>query len=91
MYNPKSPKAVEFIDDAEILDTLKYAEENCENRPLIEEILRKAAECKGINHHEAAVLIDCKLPDLNEKMFKLARQHKQRLYGNRIVMFAPLY
>ena len=91
MYNPKSPKAVEFIDDAEILDTLKYAEENCENRPLIEEILRKAAECKGISHREAAVLLDCKLPDLNEKMFKLARQLKQRLYGNRIVMFAPLY
>ena len=91
MYNPKSPKAVEFIDDAEILDTLKYAEENCENRPLIEEILRKAAECKGITHREAAVLLDCKLPDLNEKMFKLARQLKQRLYGNRIVMFAPLY
>ncbi|MBO7213590.1 MAG: [FeFe] hydrogenase H-cluster radical SAM maturase HydG, partial [Rikenellaceae bacterium] len=81
MYNPKSPNAVEFIDDAEILDTLKYAEENCENRALIEDILRKAAEGKGISHREAAVLLDCKLPDLNEKMFKLARQLKQRLYG----------
>ena len=91
MYNPKSSKAEEFIDDAEILETLAYAEANKRNRPLVEDIIRKASLCKGLTHREAAVLLDCDLPDLVEKTFKLAEEIKRRFYGNRIVMFAPLY
>lgn len=91
MYNVKSDKAEEFIDDAEVLATLAYAQENRHNRPLIENIIAKAAECKGLSHREAAVLIDCEEPDLTEKIFHLAEEIKQRFYGNRIVMFAPLY
>ena len=91
MYNPKSSKATEFIDDQEILDTLAYAKENKSNRALINSILEKAATCKGLTHREAAVLLECDLEDETERMFELAKQIKQKFYGNRIVMFAPLY
>ncbi|MCQ2119200.1 MAG: [FeFe] hydrogenase H-cluster radical SAM maturase HydG [Bacteroidales bacterium] len=91
MYDVRSPKAEEFIDDAEILETLAYAEENKNNRPLIESILDKAAQCKGLSHREAAVLLDCEIPDLVERTFHLAEEIKKKFYGNRIVMFAPLY
>ncbi|HIV86192.1 MAG TPA: [FeFe] hydrogenase H-cluster radical SAM maturase HydG [Candidatus Monoglobus merdigallinarum] len=90
-YDVKSAKAEEFINDREIKDTLKYAEENKTNRTLIESIIKKARERKGISHREAAVLLDCELDDLNEEMFRLARDIKQKIYGNRIVLFAPLY
>ena len=91
MYNVKSKKAAEFIDDNEILETLKYAEENKSNRELIESLIERAKDCKGLTHREAAVLLECDQQDLNEKMFDLAREIKQNFYGNRIVMFAPLY
>ena len=91
MYNVLSNKAEEFIDDGEIMETLAYAEANKCNRPLIESLLEKASLCKGLTHREAAVLLDCEIPDLIEKTFKLAEEIKQRFYGNRIVMFAPLY
>lgn len=91
MYNVLSNKAEEFIDDGEIMETLAYAEANKSNRPLIESLLEKASLCKGLTHREAAVLLDCEIPDLVEKTFKLAEEIKQRFYGNRIVMFAPLY
>ena len=91
MYNPKSSKATEFIDDQEILDTLAYAQANKSNRALIDSILEKAATCKGLTHREAAVLLECDLEDENKRMFELAKQIKQRFYGNRIVMFVPLY
>ena len=91
MYDPKSAHAEEFIDDAEIRETLDYAARNRDNRALIEEIINKAATCKGLTHHEAAVLLECDQPDLVERYMQLARELKQRLYGNRIVLFAPLY
>ena len=91
MYDIKSPRAEEFIDDGEIRQTLAYAEQNKGNRALIEGILDKAAQCKGLSHREAAVLLDCEIPDLVERTFRLAEEIKQRFYGNRIVMFAPLY
>lgn len=91
MYNAKSLKAEEFINDEEILDCLEYARKNKNNRDLIEGILEKAAEMKGISHREAAVLLECDLPDVIEKVFHLAKEIKNRFYGNRIVMFAPLY
>ncbi len=91
MYDPKSSIATEFIDDAEILETLEYARQNRHNRELIASILEKAETCKGLSHREAAVLLECDLPEETGKMFALAREIKQKFYGNRIVMFAPLY
>lgn len=91
MYNMKSLKAEEFINDEEILDTLSYARENSKNKELIDEILNKAEEMKGVSHREAAVLLECELPEENERIFQLAKKIKDRFYGNRIVMFAPLY
>ena len=90
-YDPKSARAEEFIHHGEILDTLAYAAENKSNRALIEQLLARAADCKGLTHREAAVLLECDQPDLNEKMFHLARKIKEELYGQRIVLFAPLY
>lgn len=91
MYDCKSKIATEFIDDQEIIDTLSYAEENKNNRELINEILERAKDCKGLSHREAAVLLECNLEEENERMTLLAQEIKQKFYGNRIVMFAPLY
>jgi 2-iminoacetate synthase len=91
MYNCKSKIATEFIDDQEILDTIAYAQANKSNRTLISGIIERAKDCKGLTHREAAVLLECDLEEENEKMKALAKEIKQKLYGNRIVMFAPLY
>ncbi|HWR28626.1 MAG TPA: [FeFe] hydrogenase H-cluster radical SAM maturase HydG, partial [Negativicutes bacterium] len=91
MYHCKSKQATEFIDDQEILDTLAFAQKNKSNRQLINSILERAKDCKGLTHREAAVLLECDLEDENEKMMALAKEIKQKFYGNRIVMFAPLY
>ncbi|MBM6866550.1 [FeFe] hydrogenase H-cluster radical SAM maturase HydG [Bacteroides caecigallinarum] len=91
MYRADSKKAEEFISHDEILDTLKYAEENAGNRELISSIIEKARACKGISHREAALLLECNDPELLEEIFSLAKEIKQKFYGNRIVMFAPLY
>jgi len=91
MYNVNSPKAEEFICHEEILDTLSYAESNKTNAELIGRILEKARKRQGLTHREAAVLLDCELEDKNREIFALAEQMKKDIYGNRIVMFAPLY
>lgn len=91
MYNIKSRQAEEFINHQEILDTLEYAQANRNNRPLIESLIDKAALCQGLSHREAALLLECDEPGLVERIFHLAREIKQKFYGNRIVMFAPLY
>ena len=91
MYDVKSKVAEEFISHEEILESIDYARANRNNRKLIEEILEKARKGKGLTHREAGVLVECELEDLNEELFALARQLKERIYGNRIVMFAPLY
>ena len=91
MYNVKSLKAEEFISDEEILDTLAYADANKDNVELIDEILNKARERKGLNHREASVLLACDRQDKIQEMYDLAKQIKEDYYGNRIVMFAPLY
>jgi len=90
-YNPKSLKAEEFINHQEILDSLEYARENRENREVIAAILEKAKLAKGISHKEAAVLMECDIPEVNEQIRSLAVEIKERFYGRRIVMFAPLY
>ncbi len=91
MYNPKSLKAEEFIDHQEILDTLAYADENKNNVELIDEILNKARERKGLSHREASVLLACDIPEKVQELYALAEQIKKDFYGNRIVIFAPLY
>ena len=91
MYNPKSHKAEEFISHEEVLETLEYAEKNKNNKELIEKILEKARLKKGLSHREAAVLLDCEIEEKNKEIFELAMEIKQDYYGNRIVLFAPLY
>ncbi len=90
-YDPVSSKAEEFINHDEILRSLGYAEKNRENRHEIERILEKAAAFKGISHDEAVLLLDCGFDDLNERIFSLAKEIKEKFYGGRIVLFAPLY
>ena len=99
IYNPKSLKAEEFINHEEILETIEYAEKNKRNVELIDSILNKArpqktehgVHCEGLTHREASVLLACDIPEKVEEMYKLANEIKQAFYGNRIVMFAPLY
>lgn len=91
MYNPKSLKAEEFINHEEVLNTLDYAEKNKNNVELIDSIIKKAKLRKGLTHKEAAVLLDCGIEEKNQEIYALAEQIKKDFYGNRIVMFAPLY
>ena len=99
IYNPKSMHADEFINDEEIQETLRYAEENKNNVELIDSLLEKARPrhtatgtvCAGLTHREASVLLACEIPEKVEQMYKLAEEIKLAFYGNRIVMFAPLY
>ncbi len=91
MYNPKSLKAEEFIDHQEVLDTLEYAEQNKNNIELIDAIIEKAKLRKGLDHREASVLLACEIPEKIQELYDLAQQIKKDFYGNRIVMFAPLY
>ncbi len=99
IYNPKSLKAEEFINDQEIRDTLEYAEQNKSNVELIDQILEKARPkktetgytCSGLTHREASVLLACDIPEKIEEIYKIAEEIKLAFYGNRIVIFAPLY
>lgn len=91
MYNPKSLIAEEFINHEEILDTLRYADENKNNMELVDSIIDKAELRKGLTHREASVLLACDDAERIERIYNLAEQIKKDFYGNRIVMFAPLY
>ncbi len=99
VYNPKSLKAEEFINHEEILETIAYAEANKNNVELIDAILEKARPqktekgcvCQGLTHREASVLLACEIPEKIEEMYRIANEIKLAFYGNRIVMFAPLY
>ncbi len=91
MYNPKSMKAEEFISHEEVLESLDYAEKNKDNLELVDEILEKARKRQGLSHREASVLLACENPEKIKEMYALAEQIKKDFYGNRIVMFAPLY
>lgn len=99
VYDPKSLKAEEFINDTEIQETLAYAEANKNNVALIDEILDKArprktatgCECAGLTHREASVLLACEIPEKIRRMYEIAEEIKLAFYGNRIVLFAPLY
>ena len=99
VYDPKSLKAEEFINDEEIRETLAYAEANKNNAALIDQLLEKARPkkkdkgytCAGLTHREASVLLACEIPEKIEEMYKIAEEIKLAFYGNRIVLFAPLY
>ena len=91
MYDVASKHADDFINHEEILETLAFADENSQNLELIDKLIDKAALRKGLSHREASVLLACQDPERNERIFKLAEQIKKDFYGNRIVMFAPLY
>lgn len=91
MYNVMSLKAEEFISDEEIRETLEYADAHKEDLEVIDRILAKARERKGLTHREASVLLACDIPEKVEEFFTLAEQLKKDYYGNRIVLFAPLY
>ncbi|MDN5353017.1 MAG: 2-iminoacetate synthase [Clostridiales bacterium] len=91
MYDVKSPKAEEFINNEEVLATLAYADENKDNIELIDAILEKAKLKKGLTHREASVLLACDNEEKNQQIYQMAQQIKKDFYGNRIVMFAPLY
>ena len=91
MYDIKSQIAEEFISDEEIRDTMEYAKNNSANKELIKSILQKARECKGLTHREAAILLECDDKEMINEIYEIAREIKHRFYGNRIVMFAPLY
>ena len=99
VYDPQSLKAEEFINDAEIQETLAYAEANKDNVELIDAILEKArprktakgCECAGLTHREASVLLACEIPEKIQRMYEIAEEIKLAFYGNRIVLFAPLY
>lgn len=91
MYNPKSKITSEFICHEEIEETLAFAEAHKHNREMIRAALEKAENFKGLSHREAAVLLACEEPDLNEEIFATAKKVKEHIYGNRIVLFAPLY
>lgn len=98
-YDVKSMKAEEFINHEEILQTIRYAEENKRNIPLIDSILEKARpkqegrgfRCQGLNHREASVLLACDIPEKIDEIYRLAQEIKLAFYGKRIVIFAPLY
>lgn len=91
MYDPKSSKAEEFISHEEVLETLEYAEKSKNDAGLVDSIIEKAKKLKGLSHREASVLLACELPEKNEQIFELANRIKNDFYGNRIVLFAPLY
>ena len=99
IYNPASLRAEEFINDEEIRETLAYAEEHKHDLPLINEILEKArpvkqgngCHCQGLTHREASVLLACDLPEVTARIYEIAEEIKLAFYGNRIVIFAPLY
>lgn len=91
MYNPKSLKAEEFISHEEIINTVKFANDNKNNIELIKEIITKAKLQKGLNHREASILLACDNEELNNEILSIAKKIKEDYYGNRIVLFAPLY
>jgi 2-iminoacetate synthase len=91
MYNPKSLRADEFICHDEVTVSLAYAQKNKENVALIDSIIEKAKLRQGLTHREASVLMACEIPEKINECYDLAEQIKKDFYGNRIVMFAPLY
>ena len=90
-YDMRSMHAEEFINDGEIRDTIRYAQEHKNDTALIDEILNRARERRGLSHRDASVLLACENEEKLREIYDLAEQIKKDFYGNRIVLFAPLY
>lgn len=91
MYDVKSPNADDFINHQEIIDTLAYADMQAKDTAFVSSLLDKARKGKGLSHREASVLLACEDTELVSEMFEISRKIKEDYYGNRIVLFAPLY
>ena len=90
-YNSKSKKAEEFICHEEIEETLRYAAEHKNDVEDMRKILERARDCKGLSYREAALLLECEDESIHQEIFRLAQEIKEKFYGNRVVLFAPLY
>lgn len=89
MYVHVKGKLESFIPEEKIHQML---EENANpQKSQVEEILQHALELKGLSPEEVAVLVNVKDPELREEIYRTARDVKMRIYGNRLVLFAPLY
>lgn len=91
MYDVESPNADDFINHQEIIDTLAYADMQAKDTAFVSSLLDKARKGKGLSHREASVLLACEDTELVSEMFEISRKIKEDYYGNRIVLFAPLY
>lgn len=91
MYDVKSMEANEFIDHGEVLESIEQGKKLVRDKDEVDRILEKVSQYKGLTHREAAVLLEIDDDDTLEKMYKVAREIKEEIYGKRIVLFAPLY
>lgn len=91
MYDKNQFQDASFIDDAEILGTLEQAKKLAADKSAVRELIAKARECHGLDHREAAVFLEITDPELEDELYSLAKEIKERIYGRRIVLFAPLY
>ena len=91
IYNSTSKKAEEFINHEKILETLEYAEAHKDDLEMMNQILEKGRKYQGLSYKEAMTLLECEDPAIIQQIFALGKEIKEHFYGNRIVMFAPLY
>lgn len=91
MYNPCSVRATDFINHEEIIDSIKFAESKASDLFYINSLIEKSRRCKGLSHREAAALLESDDPVVVNNIYEAAKEIKEKFYGNRIVMFAPLY
>ncbi|MDO5116441.1 MAG: [FeFe] hydrogenase H-cluster radical SAM maturase HydG [Synergistaceae bacterium] len=91
MYSRTEFQDSSFINDAEIFSSLEEAKKLAKDAGAVRAVLGKARECAGLTHREAAVLLEIDDPQLEHELYALAKEIKERIYGRRIVLFAPLY
>lgn len=84
-------KAVEFINNEEILRSMEFGKEKAKDKDYVMNLLAKATTSKGLSHEDVAVLLNIENDEVLEEMYKIAGEIKETIYGKRIVLFAPLY
>ena len=82
---------LDFLDENIINQIISDAEKKSEDSEIVREILKKAEKAEGISDEEAAILLSIKDENLLEEMYTVSKKIKEKIYGKRIVMFAPLY
>lgn len=82
---------LDFLDENIINQIISDAEKKSENSEIVRDILKKAEKAEGITDEEAAILLSIKDENLLEEMYTVSKKIKEKIYGKRIVMFAPLY